>query len=744
MTAPPNDSAGSFPGRLGRTHRDSEPWYPVPQVPGGPNVVIVLFDDLGFADLGCYGSEVRTPNLDALAAGGHRYNNFHTTTLCSPSRACLLTGRNHHAVGMRMLSNIDSGWPSGRGRISRRAALLSEVLGDAGWNTFAVGKWHVAPMRQVTGAGPYEEWPLGRGFNQFYGFMNGATDHYYPELFRDNHAVDPPGRPTDGYHLTEDLVDRAIGYIADHIAHRPASPFFCYVPLGAAHFPHHAPAEHMEAVRGRYDAGWDAVRLGRYERQLAAGIVPAGTKLPPGNPDVPPWTSLDPAEQRVAARMAEAYAAFIEHTDAALGRLFEFLRTCGRWEDTLVVVTSDNGAAMEGGRLGMFSAIRFFNDMPEDFERTLGALDDIGGPLADSHYATGWAQASNTPLRWYKYHTHGGGVRDPLIVSWPGRLARPGAILPQFGHIIDIAPTIYEVAGVVPPESYRGVPQMPIHGRSLAYTFEDPEAPPPSRTQYFEMFGNRGLWADGWKVVTHHDPGSDYSEREWELYHLDEDFSESHDLAAIRPEKLRELTELWWMEAGRYDVLPLDDRSRELFAAPPPPGAPQTRAVFEYYPPVSHIEPSAAPPVGHSDHRITAEMSGHKSGVIVSFGNVQSGFVLWAADGALHYEYNAAGDVTAASLPLPDSNDITATFEMRINPDRSARARLSANGHHGDWFEIPRTLAFLALSGMDIGRNALSPVSTSYELPFPFAGNLNRVTIELDKPETPLNLPLDD
>ena len=454
MNAPQNDPAGAAAqtsrGRIGRTYRDSEPWYPPPHAPTGPNVVVVLFDDLGFADLGCYGSEVRTPHLDALAAGGHRYNNFHTTTLCSPSRACLLTGRNHHAVGMRMLSNVDSGWPSGRGRISRRAALLSEVLRDAGYNTFAVGKWHVAPMRQVTGAGPYEEWPLGRGFNQFYGFMNGATDHYYPELFRDNHAVDPPGRPEDGYHLTDDLMDRAIGYISDHIAHRPASPFFCYVPLGAAHFPHHAPAEFLEAARGRYDAGWEAIRRGRYERQLAAGVIPAATELPPGNPDVPPWDSLDPREQRVAARLAEAYAAFVEHTDAALGRLFEFLRTTGRWEDTLVVVTSDNGAAMEGGRLGLFSAIRFFNDMPEDFDRTLGALDDIGGPLADSLYATGWAQASNTPGRWYKYHTHGGGVRDPLIVSWPGRLARPGAILPQFGHIIDIAPTIYEITGVTP------------------------------------------------------------------------------------------------------------------------------------------------------------------------------------------------------------------------------------------------------------------------------------------------------
>ena len=320
-------------------------------------------------------------------------------------------------------------------------------------------------------------------------------------------------------------------------------------------------------------------------------------------------------------------------------------------------------------------------------------------------------------------------------------------MLGQFGHIIDIAPTVYEVAGVTAPESHRGVPQMPLHGRSLAYTFDDPDAEPPSRSQYFEMFGNRGLWSDGWKVVTHHEPGSDYSEQEWELYHLDEDFSESRDLAATHPQKLRELTELWWMEAGRYDVLPLDDRSRELFGAPPPPGTPQTRAVFEYYPPVSHIEPSAAPPLGHADHRITARMSGDMRGVIVSLGNVQSGFVLWAGDGSLHYEYNAAGEVTSASLPVPEADEadeVTATFEMRLRPDRSARGRLSANDLCGDWFEIPRTLAFLALSGMDVGRNLLSPVSNSYEPPFPFAGNLHKVTVELDKPDIPLDLPLDD
>lgn len=732
-------------GRIGRTYQDSEPWFPPPRSTAGPNVVVVLFDDLGFADFGCYGSEVRTPNLDELAAGGHRYNNFHTTTLCSPSRACLLTGRNHHSVGMRMLSNVDSGWPSGRGRITREAALVSEVLRNAGYNTFAVGKWHVAPMREASAAGPFDEWPLGRGFNQFYGFHNGATDHFYPELVRDNHFVDPPATPEEGYHLTDDLVAQSERYIADHVAHRPDSPFFLYLALGATHAPHHAPAAYLEAVRGRYDDGWDTVRRRRHERQLTEGVIPPGTELPSSNPDVPSWESLQPDERLIAARMQEAYAAFIEHTDAALGRLFAFLKRTGCWDNTLVIVTSDNGAAMEGGRLGALSRIRFFNGLEEDTGRTIEKIDEVGGPSADSHYAKGWAQVSNTPLRWYKYHTHGGGVRDPLIVSWPGRLARPGAVLNQFHHIIDIAPTIYEAVGIEPPDEVGGVGQMPIHGTSLAYTFTDAEAPQPRRHQYFEMFGNRGIWADGWKAVTHHTKGAEYANSEWELYSLDTDFSEARDLAAKHPDKLQELIELWWSEAGRYDVLPLDDRSVELFAAPPVPGSPTLRERFDYYPPISHIEPSVAPPFAHANrYRIEAEISGRKQGVILGYGNASSGFVLYVDEGVLHYEYNAAGEITEATIELPEDETIGVAFDFHAGPGRTGKGRLRVNERSGPWVDFPRRLSFLALSGMDIGRNPLSPISRRYTPPFEFSGHIRRVTVLVDPPRPAPVEPLDD
>ena len=733
--------------RIGRTHEDSEPWYPQADASSAPNVVVVLFDDAGFGDFGCYGSELSTPNIDSIAALGHRYINFHTTTLCSPSRACLLTGRNHHSVGMRMLSNVDSGWPSGRGRIPRRAAMIPEVLKEAGYNTFAVGKWHIAPMREVTPAGPFDEWPLGRGFDQFYGFMNGETDHFNPELVRDNHFVEPPGSPADGYHLTDDLIDQAIRYIADHIAHRPANPFFLYLPLGAPHAPQHAPPEYLDATRGCYDSGWEVLRHERYERQLAMGVIPEGTELPPGNPNVPRWDSLSEDEQLLATRLQEAYAAFLEHADAALGRLFDFLKRTARWDNTLLLVTSDNGAGMEGGRLGVLSRIGYFNGLPEDLETVLESIDHIGGPLADNHYAAGWGQVSNTPLRWYKSHTHGGGIRDPLVVSWPGRMDAPGAILDQFHHIIDIAPTIYDTAGVVPLRAYRGVSQMPIHGRSMARTFADANAPQERRTQYFEMFGHRGIWIDGWKAVTYHEQGTVYSDREWELYHLDEDFSESRDLAASEPARLREMVDQWWVEAGRYGVLPLDDRSVELFRAPPVPGSACLRSVFEYFPPVSRIETSASPPFSHAtSYRIEALLRAPFEGVIVAYGNVSSGFVLYVLDGTLHYEYNAAGLVTRIEAHVPtESQELAIGFDFqRKESGTSGVGRLIADGDATGWTTFGRVLPFLALSGMEIGANPLSPVSPSYEAPFPYCGSIDLVRVELDLPDANLPQPPDD
>ena len=697
-----------------------------------PDVLLVMFDDIGFSDLGCYGSEIDTPNLDQLAAGGHRYNNFHATTLCSPSRACLLSGRNHHAVGMRMLTGTRHEYPSGQERITRRAALISEVLRESGWNTFAAGKWHVLPQDSQGPAGPYDDWPLARGFNRFYGFLGGAADHYYPELVRDNHHIEPPARPEDGYHLTDDLIDRSSRFVSDQIAHRPWDPFFLYLPLGAAHAPHHAPPEYMERVRGRFDAGWDQIRRQRYERQIDAGIIPPGTELPPSNPDVRPWETLTTEERLVAARLQEAYAAFIEHTDAALGRLFDHLKRVGRWDNTLIFVCSDNGAAMDGRDIGAFGRIHFFNDIEPGASDIIDRIDEIGGPTADSQYARGWAQASNTPLRWYKRYTHGGGIRVPLIVKWGDRLAAPGTMLNQFHHMIDIAPTIYEVAGVDLPTEYLGRPQLPIHGKSLAYTFGDPTAPTRKGPQYFEMTGHRGIWADGWKAVTRHEPGVPYETGEWELYHLDADFSEARDLASSETEKLAELDRLFWREAEANDVLPLDDRYMELFwSYSMDERSPLYRRRVDYYPPLSHIERSATPPIEYCSYTIEAVASGAMEGVVVAYGHPTSGFVLYMQDRRLHYEYNAAGPVMAHSIALPDRDPLTVHFYFELLGVRAGRGRLRAGDNHGEWFDFERVLVWISLAGMDLGRDAYGPISTRYEAPFPFQGDLQRVTFHL-------------
>ena len=697
-----------------------------------PDVLLIMFDDIGFSDLGCYGSEIDTPNLDALAAGGHRYNNFHATTLCSPSRACLLSGRNHHAVGMRMLTGTRYDYPSGQERITRRAALISEVLRESGWNTFAAGKWHVLPQDNQGPAGPYDDWPLRRGFNRFYGFLGGAADHYYPELVRDNHHIEPPARPEDGYHLTDDLIDHSSRFVSDHIAHRPWDPLFLYLPLGAAHAPHHAPPHYMERVRGRFDAGYDRIREKRYERQLEAGIIPPGTALPPSNPDVRPWASLTAEERLVSARLQEAYAAFIEHTDTALGRLFDHLKRVGRWDNTLIFVCSDNGAAMDGRDIGAFGRIHFFNDIEPGAADIIDRIDEIGGPTADSQYARGWAQASNTPLKWYKRYTHGGGIRVPLIVKWGDRTASPGAMLDQFHHLIDIAPTIYEVAGVEPPAEYQGRSQLPIHGRSMAYTFGDPTAPSRKGPQYFEMTGHRGIWADGWKAVTRHTPGDPYATEEWELYHLDEDFSEFTDLAASEPEKLAELDRLFWREAEANDVLPLDDRYMELFwSYSMDERSPLYRRRVDYYPPLSHVERAATPPIEHCSYQIEAVASGEMEGVIVAYGHPTSGFVLYVKDGRLHYEYNAAGPVITHSISLPDDDPLTVGFDFDLLGERAGRGRLSAGDHQGEWFNFDRVLIWISLAGMDVGRDEYGPISTRYEAPFPFRGELRRVTFHL-------------
>ena len=717
---------GDFKGHIGRTYRDSTPWWPDPPAGlGGPNVVLVVLDDTGFGHFGCYGSELATPTIDRLAGAGLRYTGFHTTALCSPSRAALLTGCNPHSVGMRGVSNWDTGFPHMRGGISPGVPTLATMLRAHGYATYAAGKWHLAPMEECSAAGPHHNWPLQQGFDRFYGFLQGETDQFHPELTRDNGHVDPPFGPDDGYHVSEDIVDESMGWISDLTSLRPDRPFFLYLAFGATHAPHQSPAAYRERWRGRFDDGYDAVRQRWYERQLATGVIPEGTTLAARNPGVPAWDDLTPNQQRFSARLQEAFAAMLEHTDDQLGRLVSFLEERSLLDDTLLVVLSDNGASREGGPYGVMDEFSFFNAMWEDVDEIVATrLDDIGGPHSHSNYPWGWAQAGNTPLRWYKQNTYGGGVRDPLVVHWPAGVAARGEIRRQFCHAVDITPTILDAVGAPPPDG--------VHGASLRPTFDDGAAPPPRRMQYFEQMGHRGLWADGWKVTTYHEPGRPFDDDQWGLFDLDADFSECHDVGADHPERRRELVDAWWAEAGRYGVLPLDDRTIELFGATRRPGTVHATDTYEYRPPLSHVPADAAPPLGGRPWTITAAVTGGE-GVLCARGSHNAGHSFFVKDGILHFDYNALGNHHRASAPVSFG---TGTHELVARFDRvgkGGRLTLAVDGEDRATVDIPKIVRMLGSTGLDVGRDALSPVVADYDPPFPFTGVIERITFAIHR-----------
>ncbi|MBS0479813.1 MAG: arylsulfatase, partial [Proteobacteria bacterium] len=482
-------------------------WPSGPRPPAGaPNIVVILFDDVGLSDFGCYGSPIATPAIDAIAARGVRYSSFHTTAMCSTTRAALMTGRNHHSVGMGCLANFDSGYPGYRGKIAREAGTLPEMLKPHGYNAYFVGKWHVTPAAEVGPAGPHDGWPLGRGFDHFYGFLDAETDQFAPELVRDNTSVAPPGTFDTGYHLTEDLADEAIRFMADHVAARPDKPFLLWFAPGACHAPHQAPRDLILKYDAMFGHGWDKERELRLARMIALGLVPPGTNLPPRNDFVQPWADLDDDTKRLAVRLQGAYAAMLDHADQHIARLTAFLDAAGLTDDTLILVLSDNGASQEGMIQGFVNAMGPYNQRPELLAEKVARIDDIGGPESHSNFPLGWAMAANTPVRRYKQNTHGGGIRDPLVVSWPSRLPARGEVRHQFAHAVDVVPTLLELIGIGPPETVAGVPQMPLEGVSFAASLVDAAAPERDAPQYFEMFGHRGIIHRGWKAVAFHPP----------------------------------------------------------------------------------------------------------------------------------------------------------------------------------------------------------------------------------------------
>jgi len=728
---------GRFEGEIGRTLTDSQPWFEEPPHPGDdkPNVVIVLLDDLGFAQLGCYGSDIDTPNIDALAANGLRYTNFHVTPLCSPTRAALLTGRNHHSVGMRAISNFSTGFPNMTGHISSHAATVAEVLQAEGYATFAIGKWHLAPMEQCSAAGPMHQWPLQRGFDRFYGFLDGETDQFSPSLTYDNHMIDPPASPEDGYHVSEDLVDHAIEFIHDSVGVRPDRPFFLYCAFGATHAPHQSPADYLAKYRGSFDEGWDATRQRWFARQIDMGLLPSKTTLAPRNPGVDAWDDLPDVQQRLAARLQEAFAAFLDHTDDQIGRLVESLREMGRLDNTIITVLGDNGASQEGGPFGVLHEMKFFNGILETPEEAINHLDEIGGPHSHSNYPWGWAQAGNTPFKWYKQNTHEGGVHVPLVVHWPAGITDTGGLRTQFHHVNDVVATIYDTLGVEPPDMFRGLEQMPITGTSFSYTFGDPDEPTRKESQYYEMVGHRGMWHDGWKAVTRHQPGTDFEADEWELYHVDVDPSECNDLADAHPEKLRELIEMWWDEADRHGVLPLDDRLGELFATRFRDNSPHpTDRRYVYKPPMAPLPAQAGAPIGGRSFDMTATVAtgADREGVLYATGTQNSGVAFFVNDGRLVFDYNAFDDhtIVRSAEPLPDSAT-ELRVELRRGDDRVAAVTLLVDGEPVGSGTIPWLMGTISSVGASIGYDAGSTVSVEYEGAFPFTGSLESLEIQL-------------
>lgn len=722
--------------RIGMTLADSEPHHPqeTKARAGSPNVVVVILDDVGFADFGCYGSEIETPHIDRLAAGGLRYSSFRTTAICSCTRAALLTGLNHHSAGMGFLADFDGGFPGYRGDLTREAPTLAETLRDAGYGTFMAGKWHVNAARTLSQAGPMHNWPGQRGFERAYWFNLHSNDFFAPyEMYEGNSMIQVGG---EGYYLTDDLTRRAIEYVRDQKAVQPEKPFFLYLAYNAAHSPLQVPAADRDKYRGRYDIGWDELRRRRLEKQKRVGIVPPSTALPGRNPGIPAWDSLSPQERRVYARYMEVYAGVIDRVDQNVGRLAGALEALGELDNTLFMVLSDNGASGEGTPEGtpnlMLTA--YAQDLSLD---EADALHDVmGGPETFPHYPRGWAMASNTPFRMYKQFTYLGGVCDPLVVHWPRGTSGTGTVRPQYAHVIDLCPTVLEACGVPPPSTHLGNPAKPIEGVSFAHTFADGAAPSRHLEQYYEIGGQRAMYAEGWRIVTLHKRGRPFEQDRWELYRLDTDFNELEDLSEQHPEKVRELERRWLEAAKRYHVFPLDDRnfwvkiieSRRDAALKPD---------WTFVPPVQPIASHAAPLTGGRSHRIVADLTRPQAncdGVIVAYGSRYYGYSLYVLEGRLVYEIALAPRVhrLASPSPLPvGRTEVRFEMAMTGRPIHGI-GRLYA----GDTLLAERAfdevMVGVPYDGLDIGADRNVPVSVRYAAPFAFQGTLHRVTFHVD------------
>ncbi len=761
--APPADYEGKIALDIRDSEQDWGPYTPRRAPEGAPNVLFILYDDTGQAAWSPYGGRISMPTLDRLAASGVTYTQWHTTALCSPTRSTIMTGRNHHLNGMASITETSAGFPGASGRIPEQCASLANVLRDAGWSTFWLGKNHNVPETDVSPGASRSQWPLQQGFDRFYGFLGGETNQWYPDLVKDNDFIEPPATPEEGYHLSKDLADQAIRMLRNQQATNPSKPWYMWYCPGANHAPHHSPQEYIDKYKGKFDDGYEAYREWVLARMIERGVLPAGTALTPLNPmpedeanaadSVRPWDSLNADEKRLFSRMAEVFAGFSEYTDAQIGRVIDYLEETGQLENTLVIYAADNGTSGEGSPNGSVNENKFFNGYPDELEENLKYLDTLGGPDTYNHFPTGWAAAFSTPYKMFKrYSQFAGGTCDPLVMSWPKGIRARGEMRHQYHHSVDIVPTILDVCGVEMPDVYRGVPQWPLSGVSMRYTFDAaPDDPTRKERQYYTMLGTRGIWADGWKAAALHAPLTGhgrFDEDVWELYHVDEDRSESRDLAQDHPGKLQELIAIWFEEAERNMVLPLDDRSATELLTNERPTAEPVRDWYLYYPGTEPVPESVAVNVRGRSYRILANVEIQEddcSGVIFAHGSRFGGHTLFIKDRKLHYVYNFLGirpEQKFVSKPLaPGKYTLGMEFEWEKKGDYGeghGTCRLHVNDEVVDEGPMRTQIGKFTLSGdgLCVGYDSGDNVSQEYATPGTFTGGtIDFVGVSVEKVE---------
>jgi arylsulfatase A-like enzyme len=741
-----------FRGYISRKAQDSVTDFPkeVTAPKGAPNILLILTDDVGFGASSTFGGPIPTATMDRLAKAGLRYTQFHTTALCSPTRAALLSGRNHHSCATGVIMELGSGYPGYNSLMPKSCGTFAEVLKQNGYNTAWYGKNHNVPDWQSSQAGPFDLWPTGLGFEYFYGFIGGDANQWNPAIFENTKPVEPP-HDAKNYFFDVDMADHAIARIRMLNAVAPDKPWLQYYATGTAHAPHHAPKDWIAKFKGKFDMGWDKMREETFARQKQLGIVPKDARLTARPDGIPAWDSLDADHKKVYARMMEVYAAALSHADHQMGRILDAIEELGELDNTLVIyIQGDNGASAEGSPQGLLNEMTFFNAVPEDFQQLLRRIDEIGTEKTYNHYPIGWAHAMDTPFQWTKQiASHFGGTRNGLVISWPARIKDKGGIRTQFHHVNDLAPTILEAAGVQTPAMLDGVPQKPIEGVSMLYTFDDAKAPSRHRTQYFEMLGNRGIYSDGWVACTTPAVAPwvstaqpvDVDDYQWELYHVEQDFSEAVNLADKEPARLRALQDLFWIEAAKYNVLPLDNSRVERLDVSIRPSLTRGRSVFTYFPDQVRIPEGSAPDTKNKSFKIAADVdvpAAGAEGILATQGGRFAGWGFYVLGGKPVFLYNLAGvqryTIAAKDKLAPGKHVVLVDFQYDGGGiGKGGKVTLQVDDKPVAEGRVERTLPFrIALDEtLDIGEDTGTPVSEDYRVPFHFTGKLNRVLIRL-------------